>query len=48
MCSSRNVNDGVVNLLPGEQGVSLVASLAYGKGIYANRRMIEEIRYADG
>ena len=37
VCSSRNVNDDVVNLLPGEQGDPLVASLAYGMGTYANR-----------
>lgn len=36
MCSSRNVNDDVVNLLPGEQGNPLEVSLAYGMGIYAN------------
>lgn len=36
VCSSRNVNDDVVNLLPGEQGDPLVASLANGVSIYAN------------
>ncbi len=30
------MNDDVVNLLPGEQGDPLVASLAYGMGTYAN------------
>lgn len=36
MCSSRNVNDDIVNLLPGEQGDPLEASLANGMDIYAN------------